>query len=541
MIPLPTRPRSHAARRALALGGAAALAVGLAVPLGASAAAAAPEEPLGLAGSQLYVNPWSTTLEAAQSLSGQARDDAQLLGSIPSADWFTSGTPAEVEAAVDAVVTAAAAQGRMPLLVAYNLPFRDCAQYSAGGAAGTAEYLAWIDGFAAGIGDRPAAVILEPDGLGIIPHYVTLDGVAEWCQPAEVPADTAAADRFAQLNGAVDAIGALPAASVYLDGTGSSWLNVGEISDRLLKGGVERADGFFLNASNYQFTANSTAFGTWISQCIAYVTQVNPGDFGSCGNQYWAGGPANNWGGDWPAGFGGALSPYGEWSADAADPALDTSGVQSRYELILGGVEPTTRFVIDTSRNGLGPWQYPVGVYPAHEDWCNPPDRGLGLRPDTTTGVALVDAYLWIKVPGESDGKCYRGTTGPLDPERGMEDPAAGQWFVEQARELIALANPPIAPLDCHVDWVADGDARAFSATVRLSGAVPDRWTLAFAVPEDQQVTKATRATVSQQSDVVAVAGAAKRTGNAPDTVVHAKGAVTTPWQFLLGGRACTS
>ena len=44
--------------------------------------------------------------------SGQARDDAQLLGSIPSADWFTKGTPAEVQAAVDEVVDAAACRGR---------------------------------------------------------------------------------------------------------------------------------------------------------------------------------------------------------------------------------------------------------------------------------------------------------------------------------------------------------------------------------------------------------------------------------------------
>ncbi|KAF2414897.1 glycoside hydrolase family 6 [Microbacterium sp. B35-04] len=527
------RLRARPPQRAWALGAAAALAVGLAVPLSATAAAA--DEPDGdLVGSELYVNPWSTTLEAAQSLTGQARDDAQLLGSIPSANWFTSGTPAEVEAAVDDVVTAAAAQGRMPVLVAYNLPYRDCAQYSAGGAADTAAYNAWIDGFTAGIGDRAATVILEPDGLGIIPHYVTLDGQMEWCQPAEVPADTAAADRFTQLNHAVDAIGALPEASVYLDGTSSAWLNVGEISDRLIKAGVQDADGFFLNASNYQFTANNTAYGTWVSQCIAYAAQVNPGDFGSCGNQYWNGGPATDWQGV-------AMSPYGEWSADAADPALNTSGVDSRYAAILGDVEATTHFVIDTSRNGLGPWNH-EGLYgDTHEDWCNPPDRGLGTRPDTTTGAPLVDAYLWIKVPGESDGKCYRGTAGPLDPGRGMEDPAAGQWFVEQARELIALANPPIAPLDCHVEWAADGEEVAFSATVRLSGVVADRWTLAFAVPDGQTVTKATRATVTQSDGTVSVSGTTKKGGNAPDTVIHAKGAASTPWQFLLDGRACTS
>ena len=534
------RPRisPHAQRRALALGAAATLVAGLALPFATPTAVAADGE---LAGSDLYLSPWSTTLEAAQNLTGQARADAQLLGSIPSADWFTEGTPAEVKAAVDEVVSAAAVQGRMPVLVAYNVPFRDCAQYSAGGARDTAAYQAWIDGFVAGIGDRPATVILEPDGLGIIPHYTTLDGLLDSCQPAEAPAATAASERFAQLNYAVDAIAGLPAASVYLDGTGASWLNVGEISDRLLKAGVQRADGFFLNASNYQFTTNSAYFGSWVSQCIAYVTEVNPGVFSECGNQYWAGGPANNWGGDWPAGFDGTLSQYGEWSADAADPALNTAGVESRYAANLGGVQPTTRFVIDTSRNGLGPWQYPQGAYPAHEDWCNPPDRGLGLLPDTTTGVPLVDAYLWIKVPGESDGKCFRGTEGPLDPARDIEDPAAGQWFTQQARELIALADPELPALDCHVDFTANGAGKAFSAQVRLNGAPAGAWTLTFAVPEGQTVTKAAPAAVAQEHGVVTVSGTTKGKGNAPDAVLHAKGSPSSPWQFHLDGRACTS
>lgn len=516
--------------RRLALGATALLAGSLALPLGAAAAA----EP-GLAGSDLYVNPFSTTLEAAQSLSGQARDDAQLLGSIPSAEWFTKGTPAEVEAAARAYVDRATAAGAMPVLVAYNLPFRDCAQYSAGGAADTAAYEAWIDGLAAGIGDRAATVILEPDGLGIIPWYTTLDGAQEWCRPAELDPATAAADRFAQLNYAVDALGALPSTGVYLDGTHSGWLNVGDISDRLLKAGVQRADGFFLNASNYQFTANLAAYGRWISSCIEYVTAVNPGAFGECGNQYWNGGPANNWSGV-------TMSNYGEWSSGNPDPALDTAGVDSRYASILGGVEPTTRFVIDTSRNGAGPWQAPAGVYSDPEDWCNPPGRGLGARPTTDTGDPLIDAYLWIKVPGESDGKCYRGTGGPLDPERGIEDPAAGQWFAEQARELIELANPPLAPLDCHVAWDASGSGGSSSARLRVDGVTGSApWTVSFVLAGDQTVVKATHATVVQDGHAVSITGSGAKRGNAPDAVLSVKGAAEQPWIFWLDGRACTS
>jgi endoglucanase len=517
--------------RTLAVIGAAALAAGTAISIGGAAVADVGD---GLAGSDLYVNPWSTTLEAAQGLSGQARADAQLLGSIPSAEWFTQGSPDEVRVRADEYVTAAAASGAMPVLVAYNLPFRDCSQYSAGGAFDTAAYQAWIDGLAAGIGDRPATVILEPDGLGIIPWYTTIDGALEWCRPAELNPATAASDRFEQLNYAVDALAALPATAVYLDGTHSSWLNVGDITDRLLKAGVQEADGFFLNASNYNYTANLTAYGTWISSCLAYIAQINADGFGECGNQYWNGGPANDW-------TGVTMSAFGEWSAGNPDPALDTAGVDSRYELILGGVEPSTHFVIDTSRNGRGPWQAPSGVYSDPEDWCNPPGRGLGVLPTTDTGNELVDAHLWIKVPGESDGKCYRGTGGPLDPERGMEDPAAGQWFVEQARELIALANPPLAPLDCYVDWSANGSGKAFSAQVRLSGQVGTSWTLSFAVRDGQVFTGATHATVTQEGGLVTVSGTTKGKGNAPDTVIHAKGAPIEPWQLRVDGRACTS
>jgi endoglucanase len=71
-------------------------------------------------------------------------------------------------------------------------------------------------------------------------------------------------------------------------------------------------------------------------------------------------------------------------------------------------------FVIDSSRNGKGPLP---GV------WCNPPGRALGKAPTTDTGDATLDAYLWVKRPGESDGTCEGG-------------PAAGQWWPEYALSL---------------------------------------------------------------------------------------------------------
>jgi endoglucanase len=58
--------------------------------------------------------------------------------------------------------------------------------------------------------------------------------------------------------------------------------------------------------------------------------------------------------------------------------------------------------------------------------WCNPPGRALRNAPTTSTGDPLVDAFLRVKYPGESDGSCHQG------------DPPAGAWWPAYA---LALAN----------------------------------------------------------------------------------------------------
>ncbi|WP_315096623.1 glycoside hydrolase family 6 protein [uncultured Cellulomonas sp.] len=346
----------------------------------------------------------------------------------PTAVWFTSGTPAEVTKAVKKTMKQARITRSVPVLVAYNLPFRDCAQYSAGGALDTAEYLAWIDAFAAGVADGKAIVLLEPDGLGIIPWYTTINGAQEWCQPAELDPATAAADRFTQLNGAVDRLTALPNASVYLDGTHSGWLGVGDIADRLHQAGVEKTDGFFLNVSNYETTERQSTFASWISQCLWYGTNTaeggwRVGHFEYCASQYYPADPAD-------------FSTWGltdQWYLDNVTNAANPPS----------GPDVLAHAVIDTSRNGQGPWTAPAGS-PAGDAqvWCNPPDRGLGDRPTLSTGDPYVDAYLWVKVPGESDGQCTRwDPAGGIDPVRGYADPAAGAWFPQMALELVHNAQ----------------------------------------------------------------------------------------------------
>ncbi|KQY44784.1 glycoside hydrolase family 6 [Cellulomonas sp. Root137] len=347
----------------------------------------------------------------------------------PQAVWFTSGTPKDVKKAVQKTMKQAKVTRSVPVLVAYDLPFRDCAQYSAGGALDTEAYLAWIDGFAAGIGDGKAIVLLEPDGLGIIPWYTSINGAQEWCQPAELDPATAAADRFTQLNGAVDRLAALPNVSLYLDGTHSGWLGTGDIADRLHKAGVEKTEGFFLNVSNYETTERQAKFASWIAQCLWYGTNTaeggwRVGHFDYCASQYY---PAN------PADFS-TWALTDQWYLDNVTNAANPPS----------GPDVLAHAVIDTSRNGQGPWTAPPGS-PAGDPqvWCNPPDRGLGLRPTLSTGDPYVDAYLWVKIPGESDGQCTRwAPEGGIDPVRGYADPAAGAWFPQMALELVHLANP---------------------------------------------------------------------------------------------------
>jgi endoglucanase len=88
------------------------------------------------------------------------------------------------------------------------------------------------------------------------------------------------------------------------------------------------------------------------------------------------------------------------------------------YGEAISGLTNGSHYVIDTSRNGLGPAP-DTGL-----NWCNPSGRALGTPPTAATGGAHADAYLWIKRPGESDGTCGKG------------DPPAGTFVSQYAIDL---------------------------------------------------------------------------------------------------------
>ena len=118
-----------------------------------------------------------------------------------------------------------------------------------------------------------------------------------------------------------------------------------------------------------------------------------------------------------------ALEEAGVGRADGF--ALNVGGFESTADNIAYGLQLSKKldgahFVIDTSRNGNGPKQRGD----AEDRTCNPAGRALGDPPTTWTGQPRVDAYLWVKRPGESDGACGNGA------------PGAGVWWPDHALDL---------------------------------------------------------------------------------------------------------
>ncbi|MGW2646563.1 glycoside hydrolase family 6 protein [Streptomyces sp. NPDC001393] len=282
-----------------------------------------------------WVNPDGTAARrlADYEKSGRKTEAAQIrkIAEQPVGEWIGPENP---EKEARGFTEAAQKSDRTALLVLYNIPHRDCGQYSGGGAGDGNAYRAWIDAVARGIEDRPAIVILEPDA---VLHLV--DG----CTP-----DRFHEERYDLLKGAIARLKSLKNTKVYLDAGNAGWGHPDQIFQPLKQAGIDQADGFSVNVSNFYSTQDSIAYGKQLSAKV--------GD---------------------------------------------------------------KHFVIDTSRNGNGP--YTQGD-PAQR-WCNPPGRALGETPTTKTADPLVDAYLWVKRPGESDGTCKGG-------------PKAGDWWASYALAL---------------------------------------------------------------------------------------------------------
>jgi cellulose 1,4-beta-cellobiosidase len=281
----------------------------------------------------------------------------------------------------------------MSVIVVYNLPNRDCAAESSAGELkveenGEARYRTdFIDPITAQFkahANQPIAVILEPDSLGNLATNMSIPK----CQQAKT----------VYKNGIVYAIKSfnLPNVSVYLDAAHAGWLGWDDNRAKIAKvfktvlneaGGPQMIRGFALNTSNYTHLSNRDG---------AALEPTNP-----CPNEL-----------TYAKMLGEMLAMYG-----FKDHA----------------------FIIDTSRNGKG------GIRTNWGNWCNVHGAGLGERPraDPAPGI---DAYYWVKPPGESDGSS--DAQGPrfdvmcAGPDAAKGAPQAGKWFEAYFMDLVHNASP---------------------------------------------------------------------------------------------------
>ena len=136
--------------------------------------------------------------------------------------WFADFTPSTVTSRVRAVTSGAGAQGRVPVVVAYAIPDRDCGGASEGGAPDLAAYDGWVDRFAAGLGSGEVVVILEPDSIA----------------QADCLSEGGRADRFASLARAGRVLKAAdPNARVYYDAGHSGWNAAADAGESAEAGG----------------------------------------------------------------------------------------------------------------------------------------------------------------------------------------------------------------------------------------------------------------------------------------------------------------
>jgi endoglucanase len=199
-------------------------------------------------GARLAVDPQT---QAARWQRANSADWLDPITEQPQARWLNGFVDLDD---VPTYLATSRKQRALPVLVAYAIPNRGCSNYREGLPYGDYDratprpdsYAAWIGELVNRLGPTHAVVVLEPDAL---------------------PADCFDDERAATLKGAVDDLTSA-GHHVYIDAGHSSWRPSGEIAQRLLRSGVDRAEGVSLNVSNRYPTWSVADFGEELSELI---------------------------------------------------------------------------------------------------------------------------------------------------------------------------------------------------------------------------------------------------------------------------------
>jgi cellulose 1,4-beta-cellobiosidase len=399
-----------------------------------------------------YVNPeWQAKANAESGGSRIANTPTAVwldrIAAIKGAANSQSNGPMGLRDHLDAALAQGAGYAQF---VIYDLPGRDCAALASNGELGTTdlpEYKSeYIDPIVAIMADskyRNLRIIniIEIDSL---PNLVTNTNVAK-C--TEMKSNGGYVQGVAY---ALQKLGALPNTYNYLDAGHHGWLgwdsNFGPSAELLAQtantAGMQTVQGFITNTANYSaltepyFNSSTTVGGTSVRQ-----------------------------------------SKWVDWNSYVDELSFAQA---FREKLVSLGFDSKIGMLIDTSRNGWGGANRPNAASISTDvdtfvnesridhrvqsgNWCNQSGAGLGERPKANPAPGI-DAYVWIKPPGESDGSSSeianndgKGFDRMCDPTYGGNErngnnatgalsnaPITGAWFSAQFQELMRNAYPPL-------------------------------------------------------------------------------------------------
>jgi cellulose 1,4-beta-cellobiosidase len=434
-------------------------------PDGIEAAQAKVDNPY--AGAQVYVNPvWSANAAAEPGGDAIANEPTAIwldrIGAIEGNDSPTTGSMGLRDHLDEAV-----AQGADVIqVVIYNLPGRDCAALASNGELKADE----IDRYKSEYIDPIVEIQSDPAYAGLrIVNVIEIDSLPNLVtnvSPRPTQTDncnTMLANGNYQdgVSYAAAELGALPNTYNYLDAGHHGW--IGWTNDD------PQYDNFHTSAAMFGSLIGMN--GMTADHVHGFIT--NTANYSVLEEPYWevdqvvGGRPINQ-------------NPdvrWVDWNAYNGEIDFATA---FRDELVANGYNEDIGMLIDTSRNGWGGPDRPTGPSTSTDavtfvedsridrrhnkgNWCNQAGAGLGERPQASP-EAGIDAYVWIKPPGESDGASQyienpegKGFDEMCDPDyqgnirngnnpSGARDdmPISGHWSSEQFAELLRNAYPPL-------------------------------------------------------------------------------------------------
>ncbi|MEU6809853.1 glycoside hydrolase family 6 protein [Streptomyces sp. NPDC046831] len=409
-------------------------------------------------GAKVYVNPEWSAKAAAEPGGSRIADQptAVWLDRIAAINGVNGGMG--LRAHLDEALKQKGSGDLVVQLVIYDLPGRDCAALASNGELGPNDIdkykSEYIDPVASILSESKyaglrIATVIEPDSL---PNLVTNAGGTNTTTDACVTMKSNG-NYEKGVSYALDKLGAIPNVYNYIDAGHHSWLgwdsNLGPAVQEFAKvattngASVNDVAGFIVNTANYSptkepnFKVTDTVNGQSVRQ-----------------------------------------SKWVDWNQYVDEQSFAQA---LRDKLVAAGFNSGLGMLIDTSRNGWGGSARPTGPGPQTSvddyvngsridrrihagNWCNQSGAGLGLRP-TAAPAAGVDAYVWVKPPGESDGSSSavpndegKGFDRMCDPTYGgnarngnnptgalPNAPVAGHWFSAQFQQLMQNAYPPLS------------------------------------------------------------------------------------------------